>query len=66
MTGIAANWLHSTSFYKLSRLNWQHPLVRVGNALERAWRLGAALAERVVLPAAVGGGWALGQARQIT
>lgn len=33
-------------------------LVHVGNALERAWRLGPAVAERVTVPAAVGGGWA--------
>lgn len=66
MTGFAANWLCSTCFYKVSHQNWQHPLVRVGNALERAWRLGPALTERVILPAAVGGGWALRQARGIT
>lgn len=66
MTGFAANRLRSTCFYKLSHQNWQHPLAHAGHALERARRLGPALAEGVILPAAAGGGWALRQARQIT
>lgn len=58
LTGFAANFLCSICFYKRSHQNWQHPLVRVGNALERAWRLGPVLA--------VGGGQALRHARRIT
>lgn len=63
MTGFATNWLRSTCFYKPSCQNRQLPLGQVGNVLERAWKLSPALAERVLLPAAVGGGRALRQAR---
>lgn len=67
MTGFAANWLRSTCFYKLTLPSeLATPFAGVGNALEKAWRLGPAPSERVPLPPALGGAWALRQASQIT
>lgn len=67
MTGFAANWLRSTCFYKLTLPSeLATPFGPVGNALEKAWRLGPAPSERAPLPPALGGAWALRRARQIT
>lgn len=67
VTGFAANWLRSTCFYKLTLpSDLATPFRGVGNVLEKAWRLGPAPSERVPLPSALGGGWALRRARQIT
>lgn len=67
VTGFAANWLRSTCFFKLTLPSeLATPFGGVGNALEKAWRLGPAPSERVPLPPALGGDWALRRARQIT